>query len=258
MALSRPTLPSLHSLSLPTPAMNSSGSPIESLGLPRLPRLYRRNSVSSSATSSRTPSLSPPPVDTSTSSFSTHPGLRTPSPPPQPTAYPTPSSPDRGRRLSVPQTSTSTTFRLVPTTLAHADAILFVPPPTNPALTSLSSVPSISRLARNAASTSSSPPSISSAKDGSMSGIGGNASGSGQGRALLLVGPAMNHLRGGKGVRTQIARGARVHPYKIVRSSFSAPGASPTSAGGGARSKWRSSPTPLIPVRDVRAVGICD
>lgn len=159
----------------------------------------RQASISSSVTSpgpSRTPSLSPsPPGSPSSSSSSSRSALYTP--PPSPPRAPRPHA-QLGRQTD----DSPSTFRLVPTSLSQANAILYVPPlphPTDgPSSTSAhSTIAPISHLSR----TSSHRPHRESAK------------------ALLLVGPAMDHLRGPEGVRRQIALGARVHPYRIVPRS---------------------------------------
>lgn len=62
----------------------------------------------------------------------------------------------------------------------------------------------------------------------------------------------MNHLKGPDGVRRQIALGARIHPYKIVRN---------VTDNNSAETKEKMQPlkmVPLVPVQDVRAAGLCN
>ncbi|OAX41287.1 hypothetical protein K503DRAFT_863983 [Rhizopogon vinicolor AM-OR11-026] len=73
-----------------------------------------------------------------------------------------------------------TKIRLVPTTFEHADAIVLVLPPDAPHMYPLSGITNLKPA-----------------------------------QPLLLVGPALQHLRH---PQRQIAKGARLHPYRIVRS----------------------------------------
>ncbi|KAG1730819.1 uncharacterized protein EDB91DRAFT_1156084 [Suillus paluster] len=95
------------------------------------------------------------------------------------TPSPTPSP------LSSSRSSTSggrsTKIRLVPTTFEHADAVVIVPPPDAPHVHPLSGVTNLKHPAQ----------------------------------PLLLVGPALQHIRH---PQRQIAKGARLHPYRIVRT----------------------------------------
>ncbi|KAG2143059.1 hypothetical protein DEU56DRAFT_793278 [Suillus clintonianus] len=75
----------------------------------------------------------------------------------------------------------STKFRLVPTTFEHANAVVVVPAPDAPHVHPLSGVTNLKQ-----------PP-----------------------QPLLLVGPALQQLCR---PQRQITKGARLHPYRIVRS----------------------------------------
>ncbi|KAG1747405.1 hypothetical protein EDB19DRAFT_304343 [Suillus lakei] len=75
----------------------------------------------------------------------------------------------------------STKFRLVPTTFEHADAVVITPAPDAPHVHPLSGITNLKQRAQ----------------------------------PLLLVGPALQRLRQ---PQRQIAKGARLHPYRIVRS----------------------------------------
>lgn len=75
----------------------------------------------------------------------------------------------------------STKFRLVPTTFEHADAIVVIPAPDAPHVHPLSGVTDLKQPAQ----------------------------------PLLLVGPALQRLRQ---PQRQLAKGARLHPYRILRS----------------------------------------
>ncbi|EKM57955.1 uncharacterized protein PHACADRAFT_251880 [Phanerochaete carnosa HHB-10118-sp] len=86
---------------------------------------------------------------------------------------------------SSPARRPSNSFRLVRSTVEEANAFILVPAP-------VPYVESISSLAR--AKAPSNPKSR-------------------QARALLLVGPALEYLRH---PRVRIAKGARVHPYRVV------------------------------------------
>ncbi|KAG2341653.1 hypothetical protein BDR05DRAFT_965069 [Suillus weaverae] len=75
----------------------------------------------------------------------------------------------------------STKIRLVPTTFEHADAFVVIPAPDAPHVHPLSGVTNLKQPAQ----------------------------------PLLLVGPALQRLRH---PQRQLAKGARLHPYRIVRS----------------------------------------
>lgn len=75
----------------------------------------------------------------------------------------------------------STKIRLVPTTFEHADAIVVIPAPDAPHVHPLSGVTDLKQPAQ----------------------------------PLLLVGPALQRLRQ---PQRQLAKGARLHPYRILRS----------------------------------------
>ncbi|KAI0346377.1 hypothetical protein BDW22DRAFT_1352434 [Trametopsis cervina] len=105
-----------------------------------------------------------------------------------------------------PNHVSTNSFSLVLTSFEKANAFVVVPPPQQ-------YVPGISSLARASASVSPSKPK------------------SRRNQALLLVGPAVEYLRH---PRMRIAKGARVHPYRIVpntpkRSSTSPEPSSTTS-----------------------------
>ncbi|KAH7926162.1 hypothetical protein BV22DRAFT_1046279 [Leucogyrophana mollusca] len=104
------------------------------------------------------------------------------------TPSPTPSiSPLRSTRPTLSHSTLGQVpakIRLVPTTLEKADAVVVVPPPNAPHI----------------------PP---------LSGMSPTTMKQGQ-QALLLVGPALQHLRH---PQRQLAKGARIHPYRIVRGS---------------------------------------
>jgi len=105
------------------------------------------------------------------------------------TPSPTPSESSSGYQSSHSSQSrpTRNSMRLVPSSFDDADAVLVIPPPNAPYVpTSLSSpLPC---------------PAPSS------------------GQALLLTGPSLDHFR--QPLR-QVAKGARVHPYRIVREGDS-------------------------------------
>lgn len=82
--------------------------------------------------------------------------------------------------LSPPTSNVDSRYRLVRSTFENADAVLIVPPPSAPF------VPPLSSIARAP-----------------------------KGQGLLLVGEAMHqHLRH---PQRNLAKGARMHPYRIVR-----------------------------------------
>ncbi|KLO17735.1 hypothetical protein SCHPADRAFT_936756 [Schizopora paradoxa] len=225
MSAARISLPSLRDLGLPTPArpynmpMYSNARPLRPLVLPR----RRRTSVSSSNTDSsyepeseieRTPSLSPPPSPgrySANSSFATTIMPRTPSPPPL-------SQSQRRRvrsRAEVASARQNRAFKLVLTTLPKADAILFVPAPdrgtgtTSPTGTLRPDVAPISNFARQQRGVQQIP---------SPTPVAGAPSGKRQ-RALLLFGSAMHNLRTPLGLarlQVELAKGARIHPYKML------------------------------------------
>ncbi|KAI0697032.1 hypothetical protein BC835DRAFT_804535 [Cytidiella melzeri] len=122
------------------------------------------------------------------------------------TEYPPNSSPVFSRdSITPPPGRVSTnTFSLVLTSFDKANAFVVVPP-------AQPHVPNISSLSRTNASISPSKPK------------------SRRNQALLLVGPAVEYLRH---PRMRIAKGARVHPYRIVpntqQRSSTSPEPSPT------------------------------
>ncbi|KAF9528367.1 hypothetical protein CPB83DRAFT_854488 [Crepidotus variabilis] len=97
---------------------------------------------------------------------------------------PTPSSDSESDSSSDAESSTK--FRLVPCPLEEADAAILVPPQDTPLAPR-----STNYVARN-----------------------------GKGKGVLLVGPALEHVRH---PQRPLAKGARLHPYRIVRGSRSPP-----------------------------------
>ncbi|KAG0706918.1 hypothetical protein DFH29DRAFT_1076646 [Suillus ampliporus] len=97
------------------------------------------------------------------------------------TPSPTPSPLSSSSSRSSTSGGQTPKIRLVPTTLEHADAVVIVPPPDAPHMHPLSGVTNLKQRAQ----------------------------------PLLLVGPALQHIRH---PQRQIAKGARLHPYRIVRS----------------------------------------
>jgi len=218
----RISLPSLRDLGLPVPTRPY--APVYQNGCPLRPlRMHRPRqlSVSSSNTAEsdsspepeseieveRTPSLSPPASPghySANSSFTTTIMPRTPSPPPV-------SRSQRRRVRSRVEASSgrqTRSFKLVLTTLPKADAILFVPAPERNGCspTLHPDIPSISNFARQQRCAR--YPSIAS-----------DAQSSKRQRALLLVGPTMQHLRTPLGLarlQAEIRRGARIHPYRMM------------------------------------------
>jgi len=77
--------------------------------------------------------------------------------------------------------STGTKLRLVPCPLEMADAVILVPPPDD-----AHHIPNLPNYVPR----------------------------SGHGQGLLLVGPALQHVRQ---PQRQLAKGARIHPYRVVR-----------------------------------------
>jgi len=188
----RPTLPSLRTLDLPVPltqnrqfsnSMYDSYEPqvspiVSSFSYP--PTTPTSNvSVRQSCPSRNVLRHWPYSRQVSTSSSSS----RTPSP--NPSNYSSYTNTHSHPNPSLPPTRSSSApkFRLVPSTLDVADAVVVVPPPTAPFIPNLTSTPSLMESAR-------------------------------QGQALLLLGPALQHFRH---PQRQIAKGARIHPYRIIR-----------------------------------------
>lgn len=153
----RPTLPSLHTLDLPTLSPTRPGSSTMPYALydnGRHSQPHRPRARQFSTSSSRTPS--PPLSDTTNKE----------TPLMTPTAATFPHMLPQSKRLDL---------RLIPcTSIDDADAVVLVPPRS---LTE-------------------------------------------QNQALLLVGPALNQLRH---PQRQIAKGARIHPYKFARRSDRTP-----------------------------------
>ena len=130
-------------------------------------------------------------------------------PMPSPRKFSTSSSATSSSRTPSPSPSNSTScshsslsdesdarVRLVPSTLETADAVVIVPPPDArhfPSLPSLSSFPTIQLLSH-----------LSTTMDESETA-----------RPLLLLGPALQHLRH---PRRQIAKAQGLHPYKILKT----------------------------------------
>ncbi|KAH7886985.1 hypothetical protein F5I97DRAFT_1088608 [Phlebopus sp. FC_14] len=98
------------------------------------------------------------------------------------TPSPTPSPTDGTIRPSIPMSSgkPSSKMRLIPTTLENADAVVVIPPADAQHIPPLFGIPPT--------------------KQGPQT--------------LLLVGPALQYLRH---PQRRLAKGARVHPYRIVR-----------------------------------------
>jgi hypothetical protein len=95
---------------------------------------------------------------------------------------------ERGSSTPPPSQVSTNGFSLVVTSFEKANAFVIVPP----------YVPNISCLSR-----ANTPPSSSNSKPR-------------RNQALLLVGPAVDYFRHS---RMQIAKGARVHPYRIVSNT---------------------------------------
>ncbi|TFY70317.1 hypothetical protein EVG20_g2678 [Dentipellis fragilis] len=178
----RPTLPPLHSLNLPVP-----GSSWVS-GAHALPSIYDRHVPAHAAQQSwhrgRQVSVS--------SSISSR--TASASPPPSEVPSLTDSISTTSTRQSTSPPPTAMPYGSVRIVLADsfedADAALVFPPPGAPY------IPTISDLNTN-------PGSTEALK---------------QGKPLLLVGKAMEYLRH---PQRRIAKGARIHPYRIVRSGGS-------------------------------------
>ncbi|KAF8814800.1 hypothetical protein BYT27DRAFT_7230448 [Phlegmacium glaucopus] len=96
------------------------------------------------------------------------------------TVSPSPPPSDTDSEVNHSNPHTSTKFRLVPCPLEMADAVILVPPPD---ATHITTAPNY--VPRT-----------------------------GHGRGLLLVGPALHHVRQPE---RQLAKGARIHPYRVVR-----------------------------------------
>ncbi|KJA25652.1 hypothetical protein HYPSUDRAFT_37695 [Hypholoma sublateritium FD-334 SS-4] len=102
-------------------------------------------------------------------------------------ASPSPSCDTRGRSVFGASSATPTKFRLVPCPMDAADAFIFVPPPGT-------YVPTPTNYAAR----------------------------NGNGQGILLMGKALQHLR--RSPPRPLAKGARLHPYRIVRGETPARG----------------------------------
>jgi hypothetical protein len=210
----RITLPSLRTLDLPMPTLSNSSSPSDEYDpiwlkvsistsfflsnftdpdCSQTPaQRPRRDSISSLA--SRL-SMSPPPVSISRAARRLHaPALRSRSPSPPPPALSNPYACGREEDSQSGEDKSKPLFRLIPTPdLAVADAaILIVPGSTavvGPPLP-LAQSTVVNRLARSPTQ-------------------------KGNSRAILVVGP--QNLAKLRAPSRQLARGARIHPYKLVR-----------------------------------------
>jgi hypothetical protein len=157
----RPTLPPLRSLRLPIPT----------LGQPTLPSIDEYFDAYNDHM----------PLNISRhcqNRHSTIPSMLAPSPrTPSPTLSPLTTVLPRATSSPIPRISTPQKWRLIPSSLDTADAVVLYPPPDTPSI-----------LGSNFPKT----------KDG----------------ALFLVGDALKHIRL---ARRRIAKGARIHPFKMVR-----------------------------------------
>ncbi|KAH7913297.1 hypothetical protein BJ138DRAFT_1178154 [Hygrophoropsis aurantiaca] len=159
------------------PPLHTLGLPIGKAGtrLPHIDELYDAYDLNHQTSHSHISHKYPQSRQTRKVSISSSTSSRTPSP--------TPSiSPLRATRPNLPHPTLiqkATKIRLVPTTLEDADAIVFVPPQT----ASLPGASATTPVSQNQ-------------------------------QPLLLVGPALAHLRH---PQRQLAKGARIHPYRIVR-----------------------------------------
>ncbi len=102
-------------------------------------------------------------------------------------ASPSPSCETRARSVFGTSPTTPTKFRLVPCPMDAADAFILVPPPGT-------YVPTPTNYAAR----------------------------SGNGQGILLMGKALQHLR--RSPPRPLAKGARLHPYRIVRGELPARG----------------------------------
>ncbi|KZP33809.1 hypothetical protein FIBSPDRAFT_846973 [Athelia psychrophila] len=209
----RPTLPSLHTLNLPTDSKRRVPTHIRA-------RNYSSGS-SSSGSSSSTDGRTPSPTPSSCTSASPSPcppspKLRTLTQNTTPTPTPATTTKPQGKQM-----------RLVPSALENAHAILLLPSPSYLNYSAASPLPSPSpyQTAFDPAypfllpATDPSQPQMPSPSTAAFSlpsmqslmGLDGEG-------ALLLVGPAMAELKNGGGGRVgrMLSRGARVHPYRIV------------------------------------------
>ncbi|ESK96484.1 hypothetical protein Moror_6992 [Moniliophthora roreri MCA 2997] len=156
----RPTLPSLHTLDLPT--LTSDAKPRVYLPTPSAYDFGRQSMHAHAAHYTHVPRLQRQrQLSTSTTTTS-----RTPSPPLSESEYLIPPAPQSESKR------TGANVRLIPCSFEEADAVVVVPPPST-------------------------CPDIEPSK------------------ALLLVGPALNHLRH---PQRQIAKGARIRPYRFSNS----------------------------------------
>ncbi|KAG5646350.1 hypothetical protein DXG03_003673 [Asterophora parasitica] len=182
----RPTLPPLASLGLPNPSTGTTNDSHDfSYDNTSCPRLHipnwRRARQMSSSSSITSRSTSPTLFDDASSSRSSTPPTDTEFTPSTPVLSITPLSPPHNPcHSSAPMAPFR--FRLEPCTLDEAQAIVLIPPP------SASFVPS----------TITSCPAPQQKQ-----------------QALLLLGPSMQYFRN---PQRQLAKGARMHPYRIAPS----------------------------------------
>ncbi|KAJ8462132.1 hypothetical protein ONZ45_g18047 [Pleurotus djamor] len=179
-ASERPTLPPLHTLDLPVPFVRRSSSPDsdssydlnDAMSSTKNYHHSRRVSMLSS-TSSRTPSPTPSDDRLDTTTSRTN-KIKLPTLPSHPSlTIQSPSTPARRIRPTV----NPGRIRLIPCSMDEAEAVVVVPGP------GVQNIPSIAALAAKKPS-----------------------------QAMLLVGPALAHVRG-----REPLRGARVHPYRFLR-----------------------------------------
>ncbi|KAG6907994.1 hypothetical protein DXG01_006529 [Tephrocybe rancida] len=183
-AAERPVLPPLHTLGLPNPSTGTINAFHESYDNATCPRLHiphwrrsRQVSTTSSATSrSSSPTLFD--IETSSSRASSPASDNDISAPPTPILSISPLS-SRAPQHTLPN-APPLRFRLEPCSLADAQAIVLVPPPSAPFIPS-SSMPTPQQKQQ----------------------------------ALLLLGPSLEYFRQ---PQRQLAKGARIHPYRITPS----------------------------------------
>ncbi|KAF5379078.1 hypothetical protein D9615_005971 [Tricholomella constricta] len=178
----RPTLPPLHSLGLPNPSAGTTNALHElSYDNPSCPHLHIpqwRHARQVSSSSSTTSRSTSPTLFDSSSSRAS-----SPSTDPESSAPSTPVLSISPLSSRVPSTASPNMpplrFRLEPCTLDEAQAIVLIPPPSAPF------VPSTSTPAPQKKQ-----------------------------QALLLLGPSMQY----RNPQRQLAKGARIHPYRIAPS----------------------------------------
>ncbi|THV06499.1 hypothetical protein K435DRAFT_789347 [Dendrothele bispora CBS 962.96] len=183
----RPVLPPLHTLALPTFPSPQTRLPgihhFDAINATHDSNSERHSQLRLGSRSCHHPSQRQCSVSSSTSS-------RTPSPTPSDSSISSSSTSAFPSTPFTPLTPGSSAgrpkMRLIPSTLEEADAVVVVP-----------------------------PQSFYDESNPSTSLLDAKVNGSGKSKALLLVGPALRHLRH---PQRQIAKGARIHPYKIERT----------------------------------------